>query len=127
LVVLGVLWLALQLFGPYTSLRNRVIYVVGTERLQQWAMETLDHPPPADPYGRIMLEANDLPEDIRMLAGTVNGVVFFKDGKNDYVFFGHGGGDYHWGIAVGRPGCHLPYDNSCEKIADGIWGYRQFD
>jgi hypothetical protein len=86
LVVLGVFWLALQLFGPYTSLRNRVIFVVGTERLQQWAIETLDHPPPTDPFQKIVLEANDLPEDIRTLAGTYTGVELSDDGKNDYLW-----------------------------------------
>ena len=123
LAVLGGIWLALQLFGTYTSLRNRVIYVVGTERLQQWAVETLDHPPPADPYGRIMLEANDLPEDIRMLAGTYTGVELSDDGKNDYIQFAHGDKETHWGIMVGRPGCNPSFNRSREKIADGIWGY----
>lgn len=127
LVVLGVLWLALQLFGPYTSLRNRVIFVVGTERLQQWAIETLDHPPPADPFGRILLEANDLPEDIRTLAGTYTGVTLSEDGRNDFIQFEHGDKENHWGIVVGRPGCNPSRYNGHEKIAEGIWGYRVFD
>ena len=28
----------LQFIAPYTSLRNRVVWAVGTERLQQWAV-----------------------------------------------------------------------------------------
>ncbi len=127
LVVLGVLWLALQLFGPYTSLRNRVIFVVGTERLQQWATETLDHPPPVDLFGRVVLEASDLPDDIRTLAGTNNVIVVSESHSDDYILFGHGGGDYHWGIVVSRPGLNPSRYNGHEKIADGIWGYRVFD
>ena len=37
LAILAAFWLALQFAGPYTSLRNRVVWIVGTERLQQWA------------------------------------------------------------------------------------------
>jgi hypothetical protein len=124
LVVLGVLWLALQLFGPYTSLRNRVIFVVGTERLQQWAIETLDHPPPVDKNGNILLEANDLPEDIRTLTGFYNVVWLSEDGSHDCILFGHDSGFYRWGIVVARPGCNPSFNRSRERIADGIWGYE---
>lgn len=124
LVVLGVLWLGLQLFGPYTSLRNRVIFVVGTERLQQWAIETLDHPPPADSIGRIELEVNDLPEDIRTLAGTDNGVLSSEDGSPDCILFNSGSLIYRWGLVMARPGYNPPRDWHCEKIADGIWGFH---
>ena len=40
------LWVGLQLFGPYTSLRNRIVWVVGTERLREWADEVFANPPP---------------------------------------------------------------------------------
>ncbi|MHB8974869.1 MAG: hypothetical protein ACYC3X_31975 [Pirellulaceae bacterium] len=118
LAVLAVFWLILQFIGPYTSLRNRVVFVVGTERLQQWAIETLDHPPPADTFGTILLEANDLPEDIRTLAGMYNVVLLSEDHSDDCIMFGHGGGFYHWGIVVGRPGRNPSYDRSYEKIAE---------
>lgn len=55
LAVFAAAWLALQFFGPYTSLRNRVVWTVGTERLQQWAVEVLDNPPPRDENGVVLL------------------------------------------------------------------------
>ena len=67
LVMFVVAWLALQFFGPYTSLRNRVVWIVGTERLQQWAVEVLDEPPTIDENGLILLDGDSLPEDIRNL------------------------------------------------------------
>jgi hypothetical protein len=120
-------WLALQFIGPYTSLRNRVVWVVGTERLQQWAVETLDNPPPANEYGIILLDRDALPEEIRPVAGHYNQVILSGDGKQDYIFFLHGGGFYHWGIIVGRPGyipSHPP--GGCHRIADGIWDYGEW-
>jgi hypothetical protein len=128
LVILGVFWIALQFFGPYTGLRNRVVWVVGTERLQQWAVETLDNPPPADEHGRIILDRDSLPEDIQNVAGYLpeyNVVFLSDDGKADRLQFGHGGGFYHWGIVVGRPGFTPVYPKRYDRIADGIWGYRE--
>jgi hypothetical protein len=124
--IFAVFWLALQFLGPYTSLRNRVVWVVGTERLQQWAIETLDNPPPADDeYGMILLNRNDLPEDIQMVAGHHNVVFLSHDGTEDRISLGHGGGFYHWGISVGRPGYVPHYHASYDRIAPGIWGYRE--
>ena len=128
LAILAAFWLALQFVGPYTNLRNRVVWVVGTERLQQWAVETLDNPPPADEDGRIILDRDSLPEDIRSVAGYVpqyNVVFPSDDGKADRLSFGHGGGFYHWGIIVGRPGFVPVNPSRYDKIADGIWGYRE--
>ena len=125
LSVFAIAWLALQFFGPYTSLRNRVIWVVGTERLQQWAVEVLDNPPPVDENGMIMLDRETLPEDIRGVAGHDNEVDLSDDGTEDRITLGHGGGFYHWGILVGRPDYTPLYRKRYDKIADGIWGYRE--
>ena len=105
LVVLGVFWLALQLFGPYTSLRNRVIFVVGTERLQQWAIETLDHPPPADPSGESCWRRTICRKTYaHSLERTMASVVRRRQRTTSSVrawWY-----EYHWGIVVGRPGCN---------------------
>jgi hypothetical protein len=123
LSVFAAFWLALQFFGPYTSLRNRVVWVVGTERLQQWAVEVLDDPPPADEYGNILLDRDSLPEDIRSVAGHYNAVYLSENGGHDFISFAHGGGFYGWSVKVGRPD-FVPSDPSqYDKIADGIWGY----
>ena len=122
MAVFLVFWLALQFIGPYTNLRNRVVWVVGTERLQQWAVEILDDPPPADENGMILLDRDNLPEDIKSVAGHYNAVFLSEDGTEDRISFDHGGGFYHWSITVGRPG-YTPFDPSnYDKISDGIWG-----
>ena len=125
LIMLAVAWVALQFFGPYTSLRNRVVWVVGTERLQQWAVEVLDNPPPTNENGMILLDRSSLPEDIRNVAGHYNQVYLSDDGNEERISLGHGGGFYHWGIIVSRPGYVPYYSNHYDKIADGIWGYRE--
>ena len=125
LVMFVVAWLALQFFGPYTSLRNRVVWIVGTERLQQWAVEVLDNPSPVDENGMILLDRDSLPEEIRPVAGDYNEVYLSDDGAEDRISLRHGGGFYHWGIIVGRPGYTPFYPNQYDRIADGIWGYRQ--
>ncbi len=119
--ILAVSWLALQSFGPYTSLRNRVVWVVGTERLQQWAVETLDNPP-LGVRGVILLDRDTLPEDIRKIAGHHN--VVLQVGWDSRISFGHGGDFYHWSIVVGRPGYTPSSPNEYDKIADGVWGYH---
>ena len=125
LAILTAFWLALQFFGPYTSLWNRVVWVVGTERLQQWAVKTLDNPPPADREGRIQLDRDALPEGIRSVAGNYNVVMLSDDGKPDCISFRHGGGFYHWSIFMGRPGFVPRNPSQYDKVADGVWGYRQ--
>ncbi len=116
--------MALQFFGPYTSLCNRVVWVVGTERLQQWAVEVLDNPPPADENGLILLDRDTLPEDIRSVAGHYNEILP-DEGRGSCISFGHGDGVWHWWIDVGRPG-YIPFDPSrYDKIADGVWGYQE--
>lgn len=124
LAILAAFWLALQFMGPYTSLRNRVVWSVGTERLQQWAVGVLDNPPPADKDGRILLDRDGLPEDIRTVAGHYNMVILTDDASQDRISFGHGGGFYHWSIIVGRPGYIPSHPKEYDRIADGIWGYR---
>ena len=119
--ILAVSWLALQFFGPYTSLRNRVVWVVGTERLQQWAVETLNKLPPPNRDRKILLDRDTLPEDIQKIAGHYNVVI--QDGWFDRISFGHGGDLYHWSIEVGRPGYTPRHPNEYDKIADGVWGY----
>lgn len=125
LAILASFWLALQFIGPYTNLRNRVVWIVGTERLQQWAVEVLDNPPPANENGTVLLSRDNLPEDIRRVAGHYNAVFLSDDGREDRISLGHGGGFYHWGLLVGRPGYAPFYSNQYDKIADGIWGYRE--
>jgi hypothetical protein len=121
LAILAAFWLALQSFGPYTSLRNRVVWVVGTERLQQWAVETLDNPP-LGVRGVILLDRDTLPEDIRKIAGHHN--VVLQVGWDSRISFEHGGDFYHWSIVVGRPGYTPSSPNEYDKIADGVWGYH---
>lgn len=122
-ILFATFWIALQFIGPYTSLRNRVVWIVGTERLQQWAVETLDNPPPPDEYGYLRLNTDEMPEDIRSIAGYRSLVVPARNGDEAYLLFGHGGGFYHWAILVGRPGFVPSWRDDCEKISDGIWGY----
>ncbi len=122
MVIFAVAWVALQFFGPYTSLRNRVVWLVGTERLQEWAVEVLDDPPAADEYGMILLGQSALPEDIRSVAGHHNEIILADD--HDHISFGHGGGFYHWGLLIGRPGYTPHFPNQYDKIANGIWGYQ---
>ncbi len=124
LAVFLAFWLTMQFVGPYTSLRNRVVWVVGTERLQQWAVDTLDHPPPADENGRIFLDRDALPEDIRSVAGDYNWVTLATDKREACIIFGPGGRFYHWSILVGRPGFVPASPSQYDKIADGIWGYQ---
>jgi hypothetical protein len=122
LVLYVALWVGLQIFGPYTSLRNRIVWVVGTDRLQQWAVDTLGEPSPAKD-GVILLDSNALPEDICTVAGNRYNKVFWLD-TEDCVLFGHGYGFYHWGIAVGRPGWKPFAPSFFDEIADGIWGFN---
>ena len=127
LTTLIVFWLLLQFFGPYTSLRNRVVWIVGTDRLQQWAIDVLDNPPQPDEHDKRYLDVNALPEDIRILAGPIrqqNSVLMFDDDRDQHcIQFGHGGGFYHWGILVGRSGFAPRPRHRYFKIADGIWGF----
>ncbi len=124
LAVFAVAWLVLQFFGPYTSLRNRVVWVVGTKRLQQWAVEVLDNPPPANEYGVILVDLDSLPEDIRSVAGDHNFVFETDDGKGHYISLAHGHRPYQWSIAIGRPGFIPPNPGLYKRLADGVWGYR---
>jgi hypothetical protein len=125
-VCLGLLaasWLGMQFFGPYTSLRNRVVWVVGTDRLQEWAVETLDNLPQTN---ETVLFRDTLPEDIRSIAE--HDVTAFQSvhGSFDYLLFSHGGKFHQWGILVGRPGYTPPSSRRFhyDKIGDGIWGFR---
>jgi hypothetical protein len=70
LAIFAIAWVALQFFGPYTTLRNRVVWVIGTERLQEWAVEVLDDPPPVDADGMALLDPDSVPEDIRTVVGV---------------------------------------------------------
>ena len=122
MAVFLVFWLALQFIGPYTSLRNRVVWGVGTDRLQQWVVEVLDNPPAANEHGMILLDRNTLPEDIQAIAGHHNEMILADE--YDHISFGHGGGFYHWGILVVSPGYTPHYPDQYDRIADGIWGYQ---
>lgn len=124
LAVFAVAWLALHFFGPYTSLRNRIVWVVGTERLQRWAVEVLENPPPQDNDGLVLLNRDSLPKDIRSIAGPYISVDISEDGTRDRIVLGHGGGFYHWGILVGPPGYTPLLPDQYDKIADGIWGFQ---
>ena len=124
LAVFAVAWVALQFFGPYTTLRNRVVWVIGTERLQEWAVEVLDDPPPVDADGIGILDPDSVPEDIRSVVGSRITVYVSDDGTEDRISLRHGGGFYYWGLYVGRPDYKPHYPNQYDKIADGIWGYQ---
>jgi hypothetical protein len=124
LAVFAVAWVALQFFGPYTTFRNRVVWVIGTERFQQWAVEVLDNPPPVDTDGMALLERDSVPEELRCVAGHRITVYVSDDGSEDRISLRHGGGFYYWGILVGRPGYTPHYPNQYDKIEDGIWGYQ---
>jgi len=124
LAVFAVAWVALQFFGPYTTLRNRVVWVIGTERLQEWAVEVLDDPPPVDADGMALLDPDSVPEDIRSVAGRRITVYVSDDGSEDRISLRHGGGFYYWGLYVGRPGYTPHYPNQYDRIADGIWGFQ---
>ncbi|MHB8974870.1 MAG: hypothetical protein ACYC3X_31980 [Pirellulaceae bacterium] len=91
------LWVGLQFFGPYTSLRNRIVWVVGTERLREWADEVFHNLPPPDAHGRRQLDRDALPEDIQSIAGNlVNCIDLFHDGTDQIVFVYKRG--FHWWI-----------------------------
>jgi hypothetical protein len=125
LIAFACLWMALQFVGPYTSLKNRVRFGVGVDRLQHWAIDTLDNPPPLTeigPPGAIALK--HLPDDIRTLAKGFCVVVPARQREDEHILFACGGGHYHWGLMVGRPG-FVPDQERIfrfEKIADGVWG-----
>lgn len=124
LAVFAVAWVSLQLFGPYTSVRNRVVWVVGTERLQQWAVAVLDDPPPADANGIASLDPNSLPDDIRSVAGRRIEIYIAEDESESWISLRHGGGFLYWRILIGRP-AFTPYaPHQYDKIADGIWGIQ---
>jgi len=125
LTVFAVGWIAMQFFGPYTSLHNRVVWVVGTERLQQWAVEVLDDPPSANQDGLILLERESLPEDVRRVAGYHNEVLT-DNGRTTCVSFEHGNGVWHWWFDIGRPGYVPPNPRKYDKLADGVWEYREW-
>ncbi len=124
------LWAAFQIIGPYTSLHNRAHFIVGYPRLQQWATDLLDHPPPRlDNRNRIPRE--DLPPDIRKLSWDN---IYYSKGDRDrgiegQITFYCGGGFYHWGLVVGRPDFVIhDYENSdttYEHLSGGIWGYYE--
>lgn len=123
LVVFAVAWVALQFFGPYTTLRNRAVWAVGTDRLQQWAVGVLDDPP-AGADGIASLDPNSLPEGIRSVAGSRIEVYVAEGESESRVSLRHGGGFHYWGIYVGRPGFTPLYPDQYDKIADGIWGFQ---
>ncbi len=113
-------WFGLQFLGPYTSLKNRVWWKIGVERLQTWTVSTLDSHQPIERW-----EAIEIPEDIREV--LPNGYLSSdSSGVPKYVMFPVSvsrRGDY--GVIVGRPGFvpfpgkHLP-----ERLGDGVWIYR---
>lgn len=121
-------WLALQLFGPYSSVRNRLVYQVGVDRLQQWAVSVLDDPPEefqVEPPPAV-LRQEYIPEDIRRLGCQM---IVYEPGQSDsdreeHILIICGSGFYHYGFRVGRPGYEPISDGefAFEKLADGVWG-----
>jgi hypothetical protein len=127
LLVVG--WVLLQFLGPYTRLKNRMKWQVGTDRLQGWAMDALENrPPPADvgPPGAIARDA--LPDDIRPLAAECFVVIVDQThAVEEHVLFACGGGFYHYGLRVGSPAFRPTPDRQfrMERLADGVWGLRE--
>ena len=125
-VLVLVAWLLVQLFGPYSQLKNRAKWLVGVDRLQSWAVSALENrPPPAvvGPQGAI--DVNFVPADIRELAdGCFIVVLEAHDDVEEHVHFACGGGFYHYGLCVGRPGFKPAPSRSfqLEELADGVWG-----
>ena len=115
--------------GPYGSLRAEV-RSIGVDRLQSWAVSVLDNPPTefgAGPEGT--LRPDEIPADIRPLA---QGFVVYRPGQPDigseeHILFACGGGFYHYGLRVGRPGYQPLPDRQFhfEKLGDGVWGMRE--
>lgn len=126
LVVLAAGWWALQRFGPYSSLR-REARSIGIDRLSSWAVSVLDNPPTESGTGpEGALRRADIPADIRPLA---RGFVLYEpgdpeSGQGAHILFACGGGFYHYGLRVGRPGYEPRPDSRFhfEKLRDGVWG-----
>jgi len=112
-------WIGLQFFGPYTSLKNRVRWKIGVERLQEWSVSTLDS---HDPITRAK-EIEEIPEDIR---GVLPSAYIISDSTNvpKYVWFAVDPKRPTHGFMVGRPGFVPPATKlHTEKLADGVWAY----
>lgn len=132
IVILGGGWILLQYFGPYSSLKREAIQQVGIERLQNWAISILDHPPekfnPVGPQGRLLPQ--DVPVDIQSLGE--NGYIIYEpahpmSGGQEHILFACGGGFYHYGIRVGRPSFVLSEDSQyqTQKLGEGVWGFYE--
>jgi hypothetical protein len=127
---LALLWTALQILGPYTSLKNRVRWQVGTDRLQSWAIESLENPPPLieSTSDMSIIDPAHLPVDIRQLSTVGNFLIIPANGDIDrHIVVACGGGFCHWGLHIGRPG-FKPWPDSqykFEELSDGVWGFHE--
>ncbi len=118
-------WVGLQLFGPYTSIRNRIVWVVGTERLREWADEVFASPPPVWQSNTRLLDPGTLPDDIKSIAGNADTfVVLSEDGKKGTIFFLYERWFYRWSIQIDIHGFNHTDPKFFDQIADGI---RAFD
>ncbi len=113
-------WIGLQLFGPYTSLVNRVRWQIGVGRLQTWTISVLNADNPTVKEGEI----EEIPEDIRRVLPTAH-LVSDAFGTPKCIQFVLNADHPTHGLLVGRPGFVRPASKyHTEEIADGIWAYR---
>jgi hypothetical protein len=112
-------WFGLQFFGPYTSLKNRVRWKIGVERLQTWTVSTLDSHQPIEQWEEI-----EIPDDIREVLPT-GYLASDSSGVPKYVMFPVSRASGSYGLMVGRPG-FVPVSGKhiTEKLGDGVWAYR---
>ena len=97
------------------------MWVVGTERLRQWAEEVFADPPPVWQASTRLLDHDTLPEDIRGVAGNWdNFVVLSKDGKKGTIFFLYERCFYRWSIQIDSHGFTDSGPKCFDEIAEGI-------
>jgi hypothetical protein len=129
IVILVPLWLSLHWLGPdssmrqYRKLRSHIVRTVGTDRLQQWAVELLDSLPRDDSTREFHLNRAAIPTDIRSIAGnTCNLAVLTVDKDLDHVEFCYEYGEYCWSVVIKRPSCPQSDSLCFDKISEGVEG-----
>ena len=112
-------WLVLELFLPYTGWKNRIRWKIGVERLQEWAVSTMDSYDAIERPEAI----NDIPDDIRSVLPNAFVVPETTIVQRHIWFPVDPKRDSH-GFWIGRREfVPLPTKHLTDKLADGVWGY----
>ncbi|MCZ6835612.1 MAG: hypothetical protein O7G85_07545, partial [Planctomycetota bacterium] len=111
----------------YSSSRSYIVDDLGVQALQDWAITVLDNPTTGGrPYGIGAFEITTIPMNIAEI--NIGPIIYHPNdpsiSQQEHILFAGGGGFYHYGLRVGRPG-FIPLPDSSytfEQLGDGVWG-----